>query len=49
MVAIRGRGVAGDIVQNMEIRGSNSNALTTVAKDNMVMVIYEKENISDVG
>lgn len=35
--AIRGR----DNIQSLEIQGKTSNALTTVTKDNVVVVLYE--------
>lgn len=39
--AIRGRR-DGHIIQNVEIRGNTTNALTSVGKDNMILEIYER-------
>lgn len=46
MAAIRGRS-NGDWhssthFQKLEIRGGKSSALTSIAKDNMVLMVYEK-------
>lgn len=47
IVASRGR----ENGQNMEYQGSRSNAVTTVAKDNLVFILYEnrKEFKAHIG
>lgn len=47
MVAIRGRSngewFSSKHFQRLEVRGEKTSALTSVSKDNMLLVLYEKE------
>lgn len=41
VIAIRGRNLIDHTIQKIEARGNQTNSLTTVAKDNMIMQFFE--------